>query len=93
MSIFTKGNNLSDFLFASQDEETIQKQGQLLKERICSCRSKFFPLRADPFEKGDKNQSVAVASPASEPFTKYPKYLGMVTNFFKIYKQADYIMK
>ena len=23
--------------------------GQLLKGRICSCRSKFFPSRADPF--------------------------------------------
>ena len=24
-------------------------EGQLLKERICSSRSKFFPIRVDPF--------------------------------------------
>ena len=26
-------------------------RGQLLKERICSLRSKFFPLRVDPISK------------------------------------------
>ena len=26
-------------------------RGQLSKERICSSRSKFFPLRVDPFKK------------------------------------------
>ena len=27
-------------------------RGQLLKERICSCRSKFFPLTVDPISEG-----------------------------------------
>ena len=47
-AIFTKRNNFSDFLFASLDDETLPKRDQLLKERICSYRSKSFPLRVDP---------------------------------------------
>ena len=35
------------FIYAS-----LQKGGQLFKERICSCRSKSFPLRIDPFFEG-----------------------------------------
>ena len=45
---FTKGNSFGEFLFASLDQEAVLKWGLLLKERICSCRSKFFPLRGDP---------------------------------------------
>ena len=36
-------------LFASLDEKALFKEGLLLKERICSCRSKFFLLRVDPY--------------------------------------------
>ena len=39
--------------------------GQLLKERICSWRSKFFPLRVDPTEKGSKNENGRVAAAES----------------------------
>ena len=35
-SIFTKGNNFSDFLSALLAEELLPKRGLLLKERICS---------------------------------------------------------
>ena len=42
------GNNFLIFLFASP------KWGLLLKERICSWKSKFFPLRVDPIEMESK---------------------------------------
>ena len=44
---FFKGDNFSDFQFTSLDDEDL-KCDLLLKERICSKGSKFFPLRADP---------------------------------------------
>ena len=64
---YYKGNNLGDILFASVYEESFQKMGLLLKERICSYRSKFFPLRVNPIEKGGKNKDGRVASPKSVP--------------------------
>ena len=30
---------------------SLHNKDQLLKERICSCRSKFFPSRVDPISK------------------------------------------
>ena len=39
-----KGSNSSSFIFVS-----LIIRGQLLKERICSSRSKFFSLRVYPF--------------------------------------------
>ena len=39
-------------------KNTLPKQDQLLTERICSKGSKFFPLRVDPIEKGDKRGRV-----------------------------------
>ena len=62
-AISTKGNNFHDFLFVSQDKEAVLKWGLLLQERIFSCRSKFFPLRVAPVEKGGENG--IVASPES----------------------------
>ena len=32
------------------------KWGLLLKERICSCRSKFLSIKVDPIENGDKTK-------------------------------------
>ena len=49
---FTKGNKFCDLLFASL--EALPKCGLLLKERICSLRSTFFPLRVTPVEQGSK---------------------------------------
>ena len=46
-TIFTKGNNFSDFLFASLDKTTLLKQDRLWK-RACSCKIKFLPLGVDP---------------------------------------------
>ena len=43
-TIFTKGNNFHDFLFAYLDDLALPKWDLLLKERIWS---KFFPLRVD----------------------------------------------
>ena len=42
-----KGSNCYIFIFAS-----LLNTGQLLKERICSPRSKFFPLRVDHILEG-----------------------------------------
>ena len=41
------GNNFAIFIFAS-----LLNGDQLLKERICSSRSTFFPLREDPIWEG-----------------------------------------
>ena len=46
----TKGNNFCDCQIASLVTLARQK-GLLIKEKICSCRSKFSPLRVDPVEK------------------------------------------
>ena len=54
-----KGSNSFIFSFAS-----FLNGGQLLKERICSCRSKFLSLRVDPKWKGliqGGNQNVSEA--------------------------------
>ena len=40
-------NNSALFIFTS-----LLNMGQLLKERICSSRSKFFSLRIDPLQQG-----------------------------------------
>ena len=45
---FYKGDNFCGFLFSSLEGEALLKWGLLIKERICSSRSKFFPLRVDP---------------------------------------------
>ena len=43
LSLFKKGNNFHDL------QDQVLLQGDLfLKERICSKRNKFFPLRVDP---------------------------------------------
>ena len=51
---FYKDKQYCDFLFASLKDKAPLRWDLLLKERICSCRSKFFPLRVDPTEKGGK---------------------------------------
>ena len=56
-AIVTKNFNFCDFLFASLEDEAVQKFGQLLKERICSYESKFFPLRVDPNREGWQNMA------------------------------------
>ena len=60
---FAKGNNLHDFLFASMNNKALTTWGLLLKERICSYRSKFFPLRVDPPIEGGKIEKGRVAFP------------------------------
>ena len=42
-----KGSNSAMSIF-----DSILNWGQLLKEKICSCRSNFFPLRVDPILEG-----------------------------------------
>ena len=46
-SIFMKGKNFCDFLFASWETNPVQKGVYSYKKRICSCRSKFFSVRVD----------------------------------------------
>ena len=45
--LFAKGNNFNNLL-AILEEGAHTQGGLLLKEIICSNRSKFFPFRADP---------------------------------------------
>ena len=47
MGILSQESNSFIFIFASQ-----LIRGQFLKKRICSPKSKFFPLRVDPIWKG-----------------------------------------
>ena len=51
-TIFTKGRNFYDYLFAFLSNKTFPKRGRLLKKRIFSKRSKFFPFRVDPRSEG-----------------------------------------
>lgn len=44
---FVKQEPFRDFLFASLDQVALSKWGLQLKERICSLKSKLFPLRID----------------------------------------------
>ena len=46
-AIFTKGDNISAFLFAFPADIALQNLGLLLKKRIYSKRGKFFPLRVN----------------------------------------------
>ena len=52
-----RGNNFVSFFYL------FLKQDQLPRERICSCRSKFFPLRVDPFLVGFYQPEKPTASP------------------------------
>ena len=62
---FYVGNSYCDFLFAFLDSVALLKWGLLLKQRICSCRSKFFALRVDPIDKEGKDESDRLTSPES----------------------------
>ena len=44
------------------DDKTLLKEGQLVKERICSWRSKFLSFRVDLNKKGGKNENGKVDS-------------------------------
>ena len=46
-AMFLKGDNFRDFLFAYLEDEVFPNCSLLLKQRICSNRSKFFALRVD----------------------------------------------
>ena len=47
-TMFSKGDNFPDFLFVYLEDKIFPKWDLLLKERICSYGSKFFPLKDDP---------------------------------------------
>ena len=51
--------NLHEFLFASLDDVALFDMGSTRKGRICSYRSKFFPLRVDPTEQEGKTSRAA----------------------------------
>ena len=46
-TMFLKGDNVCCLKFVSLDRISVPKRCLLLKERICSKGSKFFPLRVD----------------------------------------------
>ena len=53
-TVFTKGNNCFDFLFAPLDNKALSEWVLLFREEICCLRSKIFPLRVGSTEKGGK---------------------------------------
>ena len=60
-------NHFYDFLLAFPEDRDLSKWVLHLKERICSFRSKFFPLRVEPHEKGGGyNENKVVASPENK---------------------------
>ena len=65
--IFTKEDNVYDFLFALTKQ--FSQRGLLLKERICSCRSKFFPSKVDTIDKGGKMKMAELLPLEIYPFT------------------------
>ena len=64
-SIFSKGDNFPDFLFAYLEDELFPKWGLLLKERIRLYGNKFFS-RVDPM-RWEANENDRVTSPESVP--------------------------
>ena len=78
---FTKGNTCHDVLIATLDNEVLTKWGLLLKERICSQRSKFFHFRIDPCRQGRQNQVGTVASSESVPI-----HLNLIPTILEITK-------
>ena len=69
------------------------KWDQLLKERICSYRSKFFPLKADPFFKGfvekESKQGVTEVVSLCKSGAKHggPQFTFMCPNIYGKLKQ------
>ena len=47
-AIFSKGDNFRDFLFVHLEDKVFPKWDLLVKKRMCSDGSKFFPLCDDP---------------------------------------------
>ena len=62
--IATRGSNSAIFNFV------FLNRGQILKERICSYRSKFLPVRVDPF---------------LEAFCGQGSYIGCHINYFPLF--------
>ena len=54
---FPKGNNFRDFLLAFLAVIALPNWSLLFKGRICSKRSKFLSLRANPFSEGKQINS------------------------------------
>ena len=46
---FSKENSFLAFLSTSLDVVAFPKWGQVLKKRMCSLISKFFPFKIDPY--------------------------------------------
>ena len=54
----TSAEEVTYFHFAS-----LFNEGKLIKEKNCSCRSKFFFVRVDPIGKGSKQEVTKVPLP------------------------------
>ena len=66
-AVFTNGNDIRDFPFTVLlSEEAFPIWGLLLKKRICSYWSKFFPSRINSTDMEGKTENVSVASLDSE---------------------------
>ena len=79
-SHFTKGNYFCDFLFASLEDKTLEKECPLLREII--------PLGVDSLEMEGRNENDRVASPASGPI--HLPYLFSYKTGFPFYRMTTH---
>ena len=71
------------YLLASLYNETQSNRGLLLKKRICSTGSKFFPLRDGLVVQGDKYDTDKVVSHESVPINlKSPFFVARIFSLF-----------
>ena len=84
-----KGSNSCIFIFASH-----LIRGQLLKERICSSRSKFFPLRVDPFGRASSSREANRKSQKLIPLAKklQNKHEGVPTHFMVSTRGKNFLL-
>ena len=77
-------------LFASLDCLALPRSHRLLKERICSYQSKFFPFKVDATEKGGKHVK-ANCFPESVPIQLYKNGYTFTVSNSVIYMSASTI--
>ena len=98
-AIIKKVNNFSELLFDFLDNHALPKWGLLLKERICSCKSKFFLLKAGPTLRRQQKMNMAELLPEkvglftlmrSFLFGRYaPEHPDMLTTLGLLYMQVS----
>ena len=86
---FHERDNLTWLSVCSMDDITLSNWGELLKERICSYRSKFFPSRVNPIKQGGKNENAELLPLKVYPFTGCFFLKGYCTVFQHVLKSLE----